>query len=40
MSVKKCMYTDKYYPLLVSWTNDPSTFEQNIKTYITNADEV
>lgn len=34
------MYTDKYYPLLISWANDPSTFEQNVKAYFTNADEV
>ena len=34
------MYTDKYYPLLVSWANDMSTFEQNVKAYFTNADEV
>lgn len=34
------MYTNKYYPLLVSWANDTSTFEQNVKAHFTNADEV
>ena len=41
MSVKNCIYTDKYYPLLVSWmNNDPSTFEQNVRGFFTNAEEV
>ena len=40
MSAKNCIYTDKYYPLLVSWMNeDPSTFEQNVRESFTNADE-
>jgi hypothetical protein len=35
------MYSDKYYPLLVSWMeNDPLTFEQNVREVFTNADEV